>query len=86
MRFGILGAGAVGGYFGARLAEAGEDVAFIARGAHLEAIRNSGLRIESENGDACEHVNDMENENVNGRLNEKENINENEHVNVNHHV
>ena len=53
MRFGILGAGAVGGYFGARLAEAGEDVAFIARGAHLEAIQNSGLRIESENGDAC---------------------------------
>ena len=53
MRFGILGAGAVGGYFGARLAEAGENVAFIARGAHLEAIQNSGLRIESENGDAC---------------------------------
>lgn len=53
MKFGILGAGAVGGYFGARLAESGEDVAFIARGAHLNAIREKGLRIESANGDAC---------------------------------
>lgn len=53
MRFGILGAGAVGGYFGARLAEAGEEVAFIARGVHLAAIREQGLRIESENGNAC---------------------------------
>ena len=53
MKFGILGAGAVGGYFGARLAEAGEEVAFVARGAHLQAIRNSGLRIESENGNIC---------------------------------
>ncbi|MFL2542572.1 MAG: 2-dehydropantoate 2-reductase [Candidatus Latescibacterota bacterium] len=52
MKFAVLGAGAVGGYFGARLAEAGEDVTFIARGAHLEAIRNSGLRIDSENGNA----------------------------------
>ncbi|MEC8202967.1 MAG: 2-dehydropantoate 2-reductase, partial [Pseudomonadota bacterium] len=55
MKFAILGAGAVGGYFGARLAEAGEDVSFIARGAHLEAIRSTGLRIESENGDAHIH-------------------------------
>jgi len=55
MKFAILGAGAVGGYFGARLAEAGEDVTFLARGAHLDAIRNSGLRIESENGDAHIH-------------------------------
>jgi len=53
VRFGILGAGAVGGYFGARLAEAGEEVAFIARGTHLTAIREHGLRIESENGNAC---------------------------------
>tara|TARA_Y100001934_G_scaffold116418_1_gene142524 strand:- start:57671 stop:58588 length:918 start_codon:yes stop_codon:yes gene_type:complete len=52
MKFAILGAGAVGGYFGARLAEVGEDVTFMARGAHLDAIRNLGLRIESENGDA----------------------------------
>ena len=55
MKFAILGAGAVGGYFGARLAEAGEDVTFIARGAHLKAIRENGLRIESENGDAHIH-------------------------------
>ena len=45
MKFAILGAGAVGGYCGARLAEAGEDVTFMARGAHLEAIRSTGLRI-----------------------------------------
>ena len=55
MKFAILGAGAVGGYFGARLAEAGEDVTFMARGAHLEAIRSTGLRIESENGEAHIH-------------------------------
>jgi len=55
MKFGILGAGAVGGYFGARLAETGQDVAFIARGDHLKAIRERGLRIESENGDALIH-------------------------------
>ena len=55
MKYAILGAGAVGGYYGARLAEAGEDVTFMARGAHLAAIRESGLRIESGNGDACIH-------------------------------
>ncbi len=43
MRFAILGSGAVGGYFGAKLANAGQDVTFIARGAHLEAIRAKGL-------------------------------------------
>ncbi len=42
MRFAILGSGAVGGYFGAKLARAGQDVTFIARGAHLEAIRSQG--------------------------------------------
>lgn len=47
MRFGILGSGAVGGYYGARLARAGHDVTFIARGAHLHAIRDHGLRIRS---------------------------------------
>ena len=47
MRFAILGSGAVGGYFGAKLAKAGQDVTFIARGAHLEAIRTSGLEIKS---------------------------------------
>ena len=47
MRFAILGSGAVGGYFGAKLARSGEDVTFIARGAHLEAIRSRGLAIQS---------------------------------------
>src|SRR4026209_2446272 len=47
MRFAILGAGAVGGYFGAKLAKAGQDVTFVARGAHLEAIRHKGLEVQS---------------------------------------
>ena len=47
MRFAILGSGAVGGYYGARLARAGNDVTFIARGAHLDAIRSRGLEIRS---------------------------------------
>ncbi len=51
MRFAILGSGAVGGYYGARLAKAGHDVTFLARGAHLEAIRNRGLEIRSPLGD-----------------------------------
>jgi len=49
--FAIMGTGGVGGYFGARLAHKGYDVAFIARGAHLEAIRGGGLKIESGCGD-----------------------------------
>jgi 2-dehydropantoate 2-reductase len=51
MRIAIMAAGAVGGYFGARLAKAGHDVVFIARGAHLDAIRTHGLKIESVLGD-----------------------------------
>src|SRR6188472_3191468 len=47
MRFAILGSGAVGGYFGAKLARSGQDVTFIARGAHLEAIREKGLEVRS---------------------------------------
>jgi 2-dehydropantoate 2-reductase len=47
MRFAILGSGAVGGYYGARLARAGHDVTFVARGAHLAAIRARGLQIRS---------------------------------------
>ena len=47
MRFAILGSGAVGGYFGAKLAHSGQQVTFIARGAHLEAIRAKGLEIKS---------------------------------------
>ena len=51
MRIAIFGAGGAGGYFGARLAKAGEDVAWIARGAQLEALRTRGLRVESIDGD-----------------------------------
>jgi 2-dehydropantoate 2-reductase len=51
MRIAIFGAGGVGGYFGGRLAQAGESVAFIARGAHLEAMRRDGLRVSSVAGD-----------------------------------
>ena len=47
MRIAILGSGAVGGYYGAKLARAGQDVTFIARGAHLSAIREKGLEIRS---------------------------------------
>ncbi|WP_427911429.1 ketopantoate reductase family protein [Ramlibacter sp. MMS24-I3-19] len=46
MRIGIMGSGGLGGYFGAKLAAAGSDVHFIARGRHLEAMRSDGLRIE----------------------------------------
>ena len=51
MRIAIMAAGAVGGYFGGRLAAAGHDVAFMARGAHRDAIRRNGLKIESALGD-----------------------------------
>jgi 2-dehydropantoate 2-reductase len=47
MKFAILGSGAVGGYYGAKLARGGHDVTFIARGAHLAAIREHGLQIRS---------------------------------------
>ena len=47
MKFVIMGAGGVGGFYGARLARGGHDVTFIARGEHLKAIRQNGLRIES---------------------------------------
>src|SRR5688572_1202086 len=47
MRIAVLGSGAVGGYYGAKLARAGHDVTFIARGAHLAAIRERGLQIKS---------------------------------------
>jgi 2-dehydropantoate 2-reductase len=51
MRIAILGSGGVGGYFGGRLAETGADVTFIARGAHLAALRERGLRIDSPQRD-----------------------------------
>jgi 2-dehydropantoate 2-reductase len=48
MKITVMGPGGVGGYFGARLAAAGNDVTFVARGAHLEAMRKNGLRLDSE--------------------------------------
>jgi 2-dehydropantoate 2-reductase len=51
MRIAVVGAGAVGGYFGARLAAAGSDVTFVARGAQLDALRRDGLTVESPLGD-----------------------------------
>ena len=51
MRIAIFGAGSVGGYFGGRLSQVGEDVVFIARGEHLNALRTRGLRVDSINGD-----------------------------------
>jgi 2-dehydropantoate 2-reductase len=50
MRIAVFGAGSVGGYFGGRLALAGEDVVFIARGAHLQAMLTQGLQVESPKG------------------------------------
>src|SRR5437762_13310088 len=51
MRIAVIGAGGVGGYFGARLVQSGEDVTFIARGATLAALLERGLRVESILGD-----------------------------------
>ena len=51
MRIAVMATGAVGGYFGARMAAAGHDVFFVARGANLEAIRSKGLRLDSVHGD-----------------------------------
>jgi 2-dehydropantoate 2-reductase len=51
MRIGVMAAGAVGGYFGGRLAAAGHDVTFFARGRTLDALRRHGLKIESVKGD-----------------------------------
>lgn len=55
MKFIVFGSGGVGGYFGGRLAQAGEDVAFIARGKHLAAIQESGLQVDSISGDFLIH-------------------------------
>ena len=51
MRFCVVGSGAVGGYYGAKLARAGHDVTLVARGAHLAAIRERGLTVKSHLGD-----------------------------------
>src|SRR5689334_4190414 len=55
MHIAIMGSGGIGGYIGARLAQSGEDVTFIARGAHLEALRQHGLRLRSPLGDLDLH-------------------------------
>lgn len=56
MKITVVGAGGVGGYFGGRLAQAGNDVSFIARGAHLNAIRANGLQVRSGKGDVTARV------------------------------
>ncbi|MDR7462842.1 MAG: 2-dehydropantoate 2-reductase [Armatimonadota bacterium] len=53
VRVAVLGAGGVGGYFGGRLARAGAEVCWVARGVHLEAIRREGLKVRSPAGDFC---------------------------------
>ena len=56
MRIAMMGSGGIGGYFGGRMAAAGADITFIARGRHLDAIRQSGIKIDSaELGDAVIH-------------------------------
>ncbi|MDC1311356.1 2-dehydropantoate 2-reductase [Burkholderiales bacterium] len=57
MRIAVIGTGGVGGYFGARLSEAGADVTFVARNTHLQAIQRRGLTIYSPLGDM--HLNDV---------------------------
>ncbi|MFN2445238.1 MAG: 2-dehydropantoate 2-reductase [Vicinamibacterales bacterium] len=66
MRIAIMGTGGVGGYFGGRLAASGAEVSFIARGAHLTALRTHGLRLDSPRGNlvlprvhATEHPDDI---------------------------
>jgi Ketopantoate reductase PanE/ApbA len=50
MRIAVMGAGAVGAYFGAKLSASGHNAAFLARGAHLDALRREGLRVDSPGG------------------------------------
>jgi 2-dehydropantoate 2-reductase len=52
MRIAVLGSGGIGGYYGALLAKAGHDVAFIARGAHLEAMQQRGLTVRTPEGES----------------------------------
>jgi 2-dehydropantoate 2-reductase len=52
MRMAVFGSGGIGGYYGARLAKAGHDVTFIARGAHLEAMQRRGLTVRASDGDS----------------------------------
>ena len=52
MRLAVLGSGGIGGYYGALLAKGGHDVVFIARGAHLEALRQRGLTVRTPEGES----------------------------------
>lgn len=61
MKIAVMGAGGVGGYFGGRLAQAGNEVVFIARGRHLEALKAKGLSLKSPAGDATLKVRAVEN-------------------------
>ena len=54
MKIAIIGAGAIGGYVGVKLALAGEDVTFVVRGANLDAIRRNGMKLVMSDG--SEHV------------------------------
>src|SRR5271170_2028979 len=56
MRYVILGAGAIGGVIGGRLAGAGRDVALVARGEHLIAIRSQGLQLHTPDGVETYHI------------------------------
>lgn len=60
MKIAAMGAGGVGGYFGARLQQAGHDVTFFARGRHLQALREQGLTVESSHGNAQLRVRALE--------------------------
>ena len=51
LKIAVIGAGGVGGFFGGKLAVAGHDVSFVARGAHLAALRENGLVADSVSGD-----------------------------------
>ena len=55
MRFAVVGAGAIGAYVGAALARGGADVTLIARGAHLRAMQEHGVRVQSPRGDFDAH-------------------------------
>ncbi len=50
MKIAVFGSGGVGGYFGGRLAQAGHEVTFLARGKHLDAIKANGLQVKSIKG------------------------------------
>ncbi len=61
MKILVIGAGAVGGYFGGILAKEGEDVTFVARGKYLDSLKTAGLKIRSHKGDLSLRVNAIEN-------------------------